>query len=324
MRGPGDVAVIIPYLLGFQPAESLVLIALEGPRKRFGPLMRFDLEDATGPQAPALRQAVGVMVDGDVELVLVAAFSVLAERADPVVTAVLDDLAAKGIGVEEAFRADGSRWWSYLCHNPRCCTPAGTPYVAGTARVAAEAVMAGLAFAPDRDALRSQLAPDSPAIRSGVARAVARLDDGGLIRRWTEPGAIEAAVRSGLVRPGDLSADEVAALAVAVQVPELAVRAMLLLERETAAAHFELWCVVTRRVDDKLLPLVGCVAGLAAWVNGHGVLASHAVDRVLAVAPDHRLALIVAQLLNRAVNPRAWADIVATMRTEGGFPPSVA
>ncbi len=69
MRGPGDVAVMIPYLLGFQPLESLVLVALEGARKRFGPVLRVDLVDDPDLRREQVERIVGVMGENLIELV---------------------------------------------------------------------------------------------------------------------------------------------------------------------------------------------------------------------------------------------------------------
>jgi hypothetical protein len=324
MRGPGDVAVMIPYLLGFQPVESLVLVSLEESRKRFGPLLRVDLVDPEEGRREQARRVVSVMSANAAGLVLVAAFSEDPGRADPMVDRVLDGLAGQGIAVEEAFRADGRRWWSYLCHNPLCCSPDGTRYDASAARVAAEAVLAGMAFAPDRDALRSHLAPDRPEVRHEVARSVTRLGADHVIGRSKDPGTIETAVRAGLAAPTNLTSAETAWLALAVQTPDGAARAMAIAERDTAAEHYELWRTVAVRVHDDLLAPVACLAGFAAWLEGRGVLASHAVERALEVAPGHPLALLVAGLLDHAVNPRTWSDIRARQRDDGRFPPPAA
>ena len=45
LSDPADLAAAIPYLLGFPPEESLVVISLRGPRKRIGLTMRWDLPD---------------------------------------------------------------------------------------------------------------------------------------------------------------------------------------------------------------------------------------------------------------------------------------
>ena len=46
LEGPADIVAMVPYLLGFHPAESLVVVALTGPANGSGPCMRIDLVDA--------------------------------------------------------------------------------------------------------------------------------------------------------------------------------------------------------------------------------------------------------------------------------------
>jgi hypothetical protein len=324
MSGPGDVAVMIPYLLGFQPVESLVLVALEGPRKRFGPVLRVDLVDEAGLRREQVGRAVRAMSDNDVGRVVVAAFSTESSRADPQAKQAMVRLALADIAVEDAFRADGSRWWSYVCGNPRCCSPAGTRYDAGTSRVAAEAVMAGMAFEPDRDALRRHLAPDAPELRSQVADAVAALGECPAARPWTSDGAIEAAVSRGLAAPTELSPADTAWLALAVQTSDGVGRAMAMVRRDIAGEHYELWRTITTQVCDDLLPPVACLAGFAAWLQGYGVLASHAVERVLEVAPGHPFAMLIADLLDQAINPSSWAVPGAGTRENGDSRPPAA
>ncbi len=310
VRGPADVAVIIPYLIGFQPVESLVLVALEGPRKRFGPVLRVDLvdDDPDGDVDLRSQQAelvVAVMARNGVGRVLVVAYSEVPGRADPVVALVREALADRGIAVEDAFRTDGGRWWSYVCGNPRCCSPEGVPYDSRTSRVAAEAVVSGLTFEADREALRAQLAPADPRTRRLVALAVRAL-------RCDEQAAdptgdtIDTLVTEALVAPSALSPADTARLAVAVQTADGLQRLAGGITRAEAGQHYQLWRTVTTRVGDDLQPATACLAALAAWLDGRGVLASLAVDRVLELAPGHPFAELVGGLLARAVNPAAW------------------
>jgi uncharacterized protein DUF4192 len=305
LRGPGDVAVMVPYLLGFRPVDSLVLVALEGSRKRFGPVLRVDLVKDVELLDQQSRLVTDVMAENRVTLVILAAFTASPELADPLVGRVREALAERGIGLEDAFRADGGRWWSYVCDNPRCCSPNGVPYQAGASRVAAEAVVAGLAFEPDRDALRSGLAPADADARASVAAAVARLR-AGEPARVPAPAEVEAAIIRALSARADLTPEEIASLALAVQTTPGLDRAARLVTRAGARQHYELWRRVTTVVDDELLPAVGWLAGLAAWLDGRGVLASHAVDRVLAVAPHHGLSRMLANVLAHGVNPSLW------------------
>lgn len=310
VSGPADVAAMVPYLLGFQPQESLVVVALEGPRKRFGLVLRVDL--IREPELVELQtaQVLHVLVAHRIGRVLLAAFSAGGIDAEPLVRAVLEQLGDHRVAVEDAFRADGQRWWSYLCADPVCCSPSGVPYDVTTAAVAAEAVLAGLAFERDRDALRAQLAPADDLARRLVAREVRRL-------RAAGPAAVPPADARGLVRrvsdnlldPASTAVADLAWLGLSVQSHEARDLAIAVVDRSNAAAHFELWRLVMSTVGDDLVANVGSVAAFAAWLDGRGVLASHVVDRVLEVDPHHGLAGLVAQLLSHAVDPRAWSPM---------------
>ena len=45
ISGPADILGVLPHRLGFHPTESLVVICLEGPRRRDRLVMRLDLAD---------------------------------------------------------------------------------------------------------------------------------------------------------------------------------------------------------------------------------------------------------------------------------------
>lgn len=158
VKDPSDVIAIIPYLLGFDPVDSVVVISLEGPRKRFGPCFRLDLAPLD-EAAQQVTDVVGLVGRLGCDTVLMVVFSDDAYRAGLLVEAACTRLVDGGVTVQEALRADGSRWWSYTCNSPQCCSPDGTPYDASTSRVAAEAVVAGMQRVPSRDSLRSQFEP---------------------------------------------------------------------------------------------------------------------------------------------------------------------
>ncbi len=49
LSGVDGLLSAVPALLGFHPAESLVLLCLAGPRRRVGPVLRIDLPSTAGP-----------------------------------------------------------------------------------------------------------------------------------------------------------------------------------------------------------------------------------------------------------------------------------
>lgn len=300
LSGPGDAIAMIPYVLGFRPAESLVVIVLEGPRKRFGPCFRMDLVTDPGDAAAQARYTGSLVRQHSFRCVMVFAFSDEVEPAQTVLELVQRELVSAQVDVADAIRVDRTRWWSTSCTNPLCCGPEGTPYDVDTSRVAAEAVLAGMQRAPDRESLRDQVAALDADRRARVAAAVTALNS------REEIGAL---VRSGLPRADQLSICEIAALAAAVQDLPARDAAWVLMTRASAGQHFELWRRVMQSVPDELLSPVGSLAAFAAWLSGNGVLASHAAERVLSVDPGYSMAKLVIDALTACLHPDSWETV---------------
>jgi len=306
LSGPGDAIAMIPYLLGFTPSESLVVIALEGPRKRFGPCFRMDLVEDAEDVADQADYVLALVRHHHFDPVMIFAFSEQREPAEAMLHAVEAKLSTAEVGMLDAIRADGSRWWSMSCSDPRCCGPAGVRYDVDTSRVAAEAVLAGMQRAPDRDSLRAQFAPLSRDRVDAVAEAAARM----------QPRASPAPlITAALHNPSNLTVERIAELAVAVQQIRGRDEAWAMMTRANAERHLRLWRAVMQSVPDALLPPVGALAAFAAWLSGNGVLASHAAERVVGVDESYSMATLVIDALRASLNPNTWD----TFRSDTGL-----
>src|SRR6185437_3014124 len=60
LRSPADIIDAVPYLVGFEPHDSLVVLSLRGPRSRLGLTARIDLPEAKHATACA-RSFVGYL-----------------------------------------------------------------------------------------------------------------------------------------------------------------------------------------------------------------------------------------------------------------------
>jgi uncharacterized protein DUF4192 len=308
LKEPGDVIAMIPYLLGFTPADSLVVLALQGPRKHIGPCLRVDLARTTDEGAAQAEYLVSVVAAHRFAPVLLVALTTDVARADAVVRPLRRGLARRRIKVSDALRADGHRWWSYTCHDPTCCSPEGKPYDADSSRVAAEAVLAGLTRAPDRDSLRAELESCSDEARRALAtqcRSRAQAYATG-----EQPRPRLADVDRLLLRhrgsPASMSVGDAATLLLGVQDQALRAAAMALMTRSNAAGYLGVWRHVMRDAPDDLLAPVGALTGFAAWLDGQGTLASHAVDRVQSVSAGDAMCALLRRLLDGAVSPDQW------------------
>ncbi|MFH8792050.1 DUF4192 family protein [Streptomyces sp. NPDC017941] len=64
LRTPAELADALPYLLGFQPEDSVVLIALHGPRGRFGGRVRLGIPERTEDWPSVAEQLAQCLVSG--------------------------------------------------------------------------------------------------------------------------------------------------------------------------------------------------------------------------------------------------------------------
>lgn len=304
LSSPGDIVVMIPYLLGFEPRDSLVLVSLEGPRKRFGPVMRIDLVDGPARQVAEQVEYLLAFVEAHrFRDVIAVAYTADARRAGRVVRPLVERLRADRVRVTEALRADGGRWYSYSCRR-QCCPPAGTPYDRESARPAAEAVASGLTRAESREALRAVFEPTAAdpvdAVQALVPGLLAEVADGSM-----DKARIDALLDGG----DDAYVRQLATALVLAQDDGWGPRILVRLRRDQAWDQFELWAAVMRVATDEQLAGPGALAAFAAWLDGNGVLASHAVDRVQTIDPNHPLAALVRSLLDHTVPPFIWEDL---------------
>lgn len=312
VRSPADLLAAVPYLLGFHPADSVVVVAMRGRRVVFA--ARADLPDPAEAPADRARHLVGVVRRQRVDAATVVGYGP-AHRVTPAVDAVRDALDEGGLVLLDALRVTDGRWWSYLCGEARCCPPEGRPYDPGSSQVTASAVFAGQVALPDRAALAAQVAPVSGPARAAMREAVAKAER--RLTRLVEEAPAEdllgarsvraagvAAVRDALRRHrrGErLGDDEVAWLTLLLtQIP---VRDHAWERTDGRDGDIAFWGDVLRRAEPELIAAPASLLAFAAWRAGQGALAAVALERALARHPDYSLAVLLDDLLRRGVPP---------------------
>ena len=165
----------MPYLLGFHPDRSLVVIGARPPRDRVHVTFRYDLPDPPGSASAGeiAGHAAAVFAREHVTMAIVAGYGP-GSLVTPVAVELRTRLAGAGIEVREMLRAEDGRYWSYLCHDPACCPPEGVPYDVPSSTVAAEMTVAGNTALPGRAALEAAVAPLGGPARTAMRQATAR------------------------------------------------------------------------------------------------------------------------------------------------------
>jgi Domain of unknown function (DUF4192) len=327
---PGEVITFVPYQLGFQPEHSLVLVALTSARGRLGPTLRVDLPDPVDYQVTT-DHLVQVLRHHRLRRVIAIAFS----PADPVVDGFVDQLGTAlsraEIELADAWRADGRRWFSYLCKNPACCPPEGVAYGQRVGPAEAEAVLAGVVALPDREALCDSIGrqPDpnhvmSPATAAAVVAWADRPTGDPEHQAWLgrEMDGIVEFVTAFCGRRRLLDEVECARLSVAIQDVMVRDAAWALMSRDGIDSHVDLWTQVTRWAVDGFVAAPASLLGFASWIQGSGALARCAAERALADDPGYSMAHLLEESLDRCVPPSAWRPIpLEDVYAAAGCPP---
>ena len=332
-----DFIAVVPYLLGFHPRQSVVVLFFERGRVRL--TARLDLPGTPG--APATVELMAAEIaklarhTGSTSVVLLC--YVDTERRRPELRRLARD---SRLCVTEALQVGTDRWWALGCPDHdgderggeygragredevsrgvevSCCPAAGTPYDLRSHPLVAEAVLAGLAAEPDREAVMTWVCgpPSSDLARLDAVAAAALL---ALPRsRERRKQRMRRLVTRALQRPASLTDRECADLAVLCI--ELDVRdvAWALMTRVDAEAHLVLWRRVVSRTVDYLSPGPLGLLSVAAWISGNGALLNCGAERLETLRPDYGLLSVLRDLSSRAVPPSTWDEIAPAMRAE--------
>ncbi|MGH3266197.1 MAG: DUF4192 domain-containing protein, partial [Trebonia sp.] len=207
---PTSLLAVIPGLLGFDPGHSFVVIGTEPRSARVRIAFRYDVPDPRHPEVAAalVRHAISLLTDQGVKTAVAVGYGTDA-WVYPVAAALRERAVAAGIAMTELLRADNTqigRYWSYICRDPACCPPEGTPFDITDHPAARALRAAGGRVLADRDALAATVATvggqDGAAMRRATrywlaqcGKSAARLDRAGLhVARRTLIAAIGQAV----------------------------------------------------------------------------------------------------------------------------------
>jgi hypothetical protein len=314
LSGPGDLVATVPHLFGFVPTESVVLLGLHGPRKRINLTLRLDLCPPKHDRVVAADLARRVIAsEPDAVQIVVLTGADDDDDGLPRRALVAELRTALGLGVMDALLVRDGRWWSYLCEDPDCCPPDGTPLdpqSGGATAMAAAHAMLGRSVLPDRDAVvRTVAAPTGIAAvsaRQALQRMCDKVDalDG---VGWTEPAV--ALVRDLVEAYADprftVRADDAALIILLCH--DVPSRDEILGFELDDDAEDQLLRLLRDCVRRALPPFDAPVCATYAWLayaSGEGVLSSAAVDRALATDAGLSLAQLVAEAISRQVHPR--------------------
>ncbi|MGH8792007.1 MAG: DUF4192 domain-containing protein, partial [Stackebrandtia sp.] len=173
LESPAELLSAVPYLVGYVPAESMVVIGLTD--KQIGLTACTPLPSADEPPG-RIGVTAQVLRRNDVQAAVIVGYGPRERVARSVdyMRGVLDEA---GVDLVEAMRVAGGRYWSFTCPGANCCPAEGLPLHPERATAVDAAFAVGGAQAlPSRDAMLDRLSPVAGAARAAAIKAIRRAE----------------------------------------------------------------------------------------------------------------------------------------------------
>lgn len=343
LRGPGELADALPYLMGFHPDNSIVMVALHGENGRFGGRLRLGLPQDPEEWPEVAGQVAECLVrnsmrrGGRPDAIVVYLCqdphegergSTVVERLRPMAQLLRVACGRLDVPVVEALCVSAGRWWSYC--TPQAATPEeGTALPpSGTSAMAATAAYAGLPSPRSQRDMAARLRPVKARNREheiALDIACAEMVPGMLAPGSGEPlvNRTVALARAAMERfrsapaigdPGRgdrrddklLGDDEAASIILGLQDKEARDRVAEWMEPEHADAALRLWRALARRCAGPYNEHAAApltLAGWVAWSCGDEAEARVALTMALDLEPQYTFARLLHTSVNAGLDP---------------------
>ena len=313
VKTPHDLLAAVPFLIGYHPSDSLVLISVKKDALEMA--MRIDFP--INPPEGAYQLLASHLKRDQAEAALVVAYEPYESNlGETVLQNMADAIAAIDIPIRELMLVQKDRWRSLLCQDLTCCPKEGNPIEDfQNSRIAAEQVANGkiLPFENSEGLNHSisatqlardlnwatqvnsfQVAPDDPELnakqRDG-AESVLLLADFYL--------------QDGTCSDFDLIARVLGRLS-DIQVRDFALGCH---NQESLYAYLKMWRDLLRIAPPRFVAPVASLFAAIAYENGEGALAHRALDRAIEDDPEYSLSRLLRRVFSSGWPPSGFAQL---------------
>jgi hypothetical protein len=341
LKAADDLLEAVPYLLGFHPRASLVLIGLSGSQVTVTTRVdlaelgssAFDPADEGWPQSAGttagwsldaspvhetLQVLAGSGATGVIAVVYDDEVGDFDRQAPPwrsAMTQVLTGCDLVELSLVDALFVARGRWWSFVCSDEQCCPAQGRALAGDCSPAAAAATYAGLVAHPDRSDLTTMLNPAPREVTDQLYPLLAHLEQQAMReapaaaprRTRSLKRAIFAAARRAdeqlFTAPVDSARlEQLCRFGVGLQDIEVRDAVWLAIDHGRLDGR-ALW----REVGHHLPPPYGAGAlflfGWAEWRAGNSVLARIAAEQALELDGGYTAAELLLDAISHALDP---------------------
>jgi hypothetical protein len=317
LTSPHDLLAAIPFLIGYHPTDSLVIVSLK--EDCVGMAMRVDYPSIEAMGSPEEFEAlIYHLVREGAQGALVVAY-VPEDRIDG--AAILENISVAltraEIPIRESLLILHGRWRSMLCGDQECCPAEGNelPEITSS-RVAVEQVADGRPMPyGNREGMADSIAAlplaNDPAFTAQVEES--RIDP--------ESDEIQKAQRSGALAVLDLVSrfiagslgrdiadDQRLSASVLGSFSDIQVRDFALgsHDEESIEVYWSMWRYLIRIAPAGFVAPVASLLAALSYEKGEGALAQRCLDRALADDPSYSLAALLRRVFSAGWPPESF------------------
>ena len=313
LTSPHDLLAAIPFLIGYHPSDSLVLVSIKDDC--VGMAMRIDYPIDQSEIAFDLC-ASHISADEADGALIVAYQPRERSDGDEVLAQTTAALSRAGIAIYESILIAEGSYRSLLCHDITCCPIEGRPVPPhDSSRIAMESVVAGhpmpfASFAELGTSVRSNLLAQEEQWLERVQKSYVDPSDSDLnnLQRDGATAVIDLAndfITHGISTDQDLIAHVLGRLS-EIQVRDFALGSH---DGESAVGYQSMWMHLLRSAPPGFVAPVACLAAAIAYEHGDGALARAALDRAFADSPTYSLALLLKRVFSAGWPPQSFAQM---------------
>ena len=313
LTSPHDLLAAIPFLIGYHPSDSLVLVSIKDDC--VGMAMRIDYPIDQSEIAFDLC-ASHISADEADGALIVAYQPRDRSDGDEVLAQTTAALSRAGIAIYESILIAEGSYRSLLCHDITCCPIDGRPVPPhDSSRIAMESVVAGhpmpfASFAELGTSVRSNLLAQEEQWLERVQKSYVDPSDSDLnnLQRDGATAVIDLAndfITNGISTDQDLIAHVLGRLS-EIQVRDFALGSH---DGESAVGYQSMWMHLLRSAPPGFIAPVACLAAAIAYEHGDGALARAALDRAFVDSPTYSLALLLKRVFSAGWPPQSFAQM---------------
>lgn len=329
VREPGEAVAVLPYLLGYHPTNTLVMVAMTRDGEIHTSSTIWTDLPPTQPYLHIAQQYVTTAQrHGALAVILTVVGQATAERPDPLpyhdlIRVITDTMTLAGVHILHTTWASSTtedgHWWCYddpdVCNGP-VPSPEQTP-------AAVAAIADGAVAFTSRQALIELLHPDDESVLARRAKEIAqRLAGAGNVPSDSQSTAARTALQAiqtavGLVQDQpELADDDVIQLSTALTNPLVSAACLGLATGQHAEAAKQLWLQLTKSTPPPYRAEPACQLAATAYLHGDRALADVAVGVAEQANPDHKPAFLLRLVLTLGIPADQVADSLIELAAE--------